>query len=258
MKVGVLGPEGTYTHEAASQYFDELEPVFCSTITESLDSETETAIVPIENSLGGGVTETIDELRKRDVEVTGEKVLEINHCLVSREKGIKDIQKVRSHPQALSQCKEFIREFGFEEIEASSTAKAAAELGEGEAAIASETAAHVHDLNVIKKGLQDTKSLTRFLIINGESTEPEKTSIILEPEKDYPGLLSSMLSCLSGHDINLSQIQSRPTREKLGKYFFYIEADAGKEDENFQNALDCLKTYTELQVLGSYRSDNHA
>jgi prephenate dehydratase len=251
-----LGPEGTYTHEAADSYFENLEPVFCSTITECLEAEAETAIVPIENSLGGGVTETIDMLREKDADVTGEKILDINHCLISKETSIDDVEKAVSHPQALSQCREFIQSRGFEQAESSSTAKAAAELDGGEAAIASETAAKVHGLNILEKSIQDKQSITRFLIINGpEKGEQNKTSLILEPGDDRPGILHSMLGCFAGQQINLSQIESRPTKTGLGEYFFYIEAETDKGEEKFQKAVKCLKTYADVKILGSYRSN---
>lgn len=251
----MLGPEGTYTHEAAEKYFENLEPVFQSTITECFESDTQTAIVPIENSLGGGVTETIDLLREEDVNITAEKVLDIDHCLISNEDSIEEVDKVVSHPQALSQCREYIQSRGFEKIESSSTANAAAELSSGEAAIASETAAKVHDLNTLESSIQDKKSVTRFLIVNGEKEAEQKTSMILEPGDDRPGLLHSMLGCLAGQQINLTQIESRPTKEGLGEYFFYIEAESGKNEGKFQKAVKCLKTYSEVKIIGSYRSN---
>ena len=251
----MLGPEGTYTHEAADNYFENLEPVFCSTITECLKSDAETGIVPIENSLGGGVTETIDILRNKGSKVTGEKVLDIDHCLVSKEDDMKDVEKIVSHPQALSQCRDFIQSKGFEQVESSSTAKAASELDEGEAAIASKTAAEVHELNVLERSIQNKQSMTRFLIVNGEKEAEQKTSLILEPGDDRAGLLHSMLGCLAGQQINLSQIESRPTKEQLGEYFFYIEAEAGKSEERFQKAVKCLETYAKVKILGSYRSE---
>jgi prephenate dehydratase len=251
LRVALLGPQGTYTHQAAEKYFEDLEPEFCSTIREVFDSEVEVKLVPIENSLGGGVTETVDLLRERDVEISAEVVLPIEHALISHEKDISDIEKVRSHPQALDQCQELISEHGWEKIEGSSTAGAVENLEPGEAALASEIAAEISDVEVLDTSVQDKDTnVTRFLVLNGEPETQQKTSLVLEPGEDRPGLLHAMLSCFAGQQINLSHIQSRPTKEKLGEYYFYVEAEAA--GEKVELAEKCLETYGEVKNLGSY------
>ncbi|MFB6144464.1 MAG: prephenate dehydratase [Candidatus Nanohaloarchaea archaeon] len=255
MEVALLGPEGTYTHQAAEEYFDELEPVFCSTLKEVFESG-HVKFVPFENSLGGGVSESADLLREHDVEVTGEQRLEINHALVSEEEELESIEKLRSHPQALEQSRKLIEEHGFEQVEASSTAGAAEEVKgeEGEAALASELAAEIYDLNILQREVQDNgNNVTRFLVLDGEEEEGEKTLMILEPGEDRPGLLSNMLSCFSGHGINLSYIQSRPTKQGLGDYYFLVEAEADSGEREFELSLKCLESYADVKVLGSYR-----
>lgn len=251
MKVALLGPEGTYTHQAAEKYFDNLDPEFCSTIRDVFESDVEAKLVPIENSLGGGVTDTIDLLREKDEKISGEVVLPIQHALISGEEKIEDIQKVVSHPQALTQCQDIIEENNWTSEEANSTAGAVEGLEEGEAALASEIAADINRKNILKRSVQDRDvNVTRFLILNGESNVREKASIILEPGEDRPGLLHAMLSCFAGHEINLSHIQSRPTKEKLGEYYFYVEAQAaGKQ---LQKAVTALETYGEVLNLGEY------
>ena len=252
MKVALLGPEGTYTHQAAEKYFEDLEPEFCSTIREVFDSETQAKLVPIENSLGGGVTDTIDLLREKDEKISGEVVLPIQHALISDEKDISDIKKIVSHPQALAQCQELIEEHGWETEEANSTAEAVEGLEAGEAALASEIAAEINDKNVLRTSVQDRDvNVTRFLVLNGEPETREKSSLILEPGEDRPGLLHAMLSCFAGHEINLSHIQSRPTKEKLGEYYFYVEAQAA--GERLQKAVTALETYGEVQNLREYK-----
>jgi prephenate dehydratase len=251
MKVALLGPEGTYTHQAAEKYFENLEPVFCSTIREIFDSEVDVKFIPVENSLGGGIADTIDFLHEEGEDITAEVQLKIEHALISHEE-IEDIERIVSHPQALAQSRDIIEEYGWEEVEADSTSSAVESLGEKEAALASEIAAELNDVPVLKRSVQDTDSnTTRFFVLNGPSEEGEKTSMILEPGEDRPGLLHSMLSCFAGHHINLSHIQSRPTKKELGDYFFYIEAETG-EGEKLDNALQCLETYAEVQMLGSY------
>jgi len=254
-KVAVLGPEGTYTHQAAEEYFEEYEPVFCSSIQEIVSSDVDAAVVPFENSLAGGVGKAIDILKNSDTKVTGEHLLEIDHVIASKEEDVSEVEKVKSHPQALGQCRDIIEEHGWEEFNTSSTAKAAQEVEEKEAVICSSLAARLHDLNILEEKVQDNSSnTTRFFILESGDDGGEKTSVILEPSVDYPGLLGSMLSCFSGHGINLSYIQSRPSKEGLGHYYFYVEAEENEDSEDFRNAKQCLETYAEVKVLGSYSS----
>ena len=250
MRVALLGPEGTYTHQAAKKYFGEFEPDFCSTIREVFESETEIKFVPVENSLGGGVSDTIDLLRKNGDKITAEVVLPINHALIS-DSNLGEIETVKSHPQALAQSEEIISEHGWEKVETDSTAKAVEEIEEGEAALASEIAAEINDKPILETAVQDTETnTTRFFVLNGEPEPEEKASIILEPGEDRPGLLHSMLSCFAGHQINLSHIQSRPTKKGLGEYFFYVEAEAA--DKRLDKAVQCLETYGDIKVLGKF------
>lgn len=249
-KVALLGPEGTYTHQAAKKYFGDFEPAYCSTIREVFESEVETKFVPVENSLGGGVSDTVDLLRETDNEITAEVALPINHALISHT-GLENIETVKSHPQALAQCQELINRHGWNEVETDSTAKAVENLEPGEAALASEIAAEINNVPILQKSVQDTDSnTTRFFVLNGSPEPSEKTSIILEPGEDRPGLLHSMLSCFAGHQINLTNIQSRPTKKELGEYFFYVEANI--EDKNLENGVKCLETYADVKKLGEY------
>lgn len=255
MKVALLGPKGTYTHQAAEIYFENLEPKFCSSIKEVFQSETETKFIPVENSLGGRVTDTIDLLRKHDEKITEEIQLQINHALISDESK-ENIKKIKSHPQALSQCQEIIEKHGWDKEEASSTASAVKNLEKGEAALASEVSAKIFDKKILEKSVQDTDSnITRFFVLNGDPSHHEKTSLILEPGEDRPGLLHAMLSCFAGHQINLSHIQSRPTKQKLGEYYFYVEAETAGKD--LEKAMKCLETYVQVKNLGSYGSQKH-
>lgn len=252
MKVALLGPEGTYTHQAAEKYFKGLEPNFCSTIREVFESDTEAKLVPIENSLGGGVTDTIDLLREEEEKISGEAVLPIQHALISDEQNIEDVEKIISHPQALTQCQDIISENDWEKEESNSTAEAVEGLEPSEAALASEIAAEINGKNILRKSVQDRDvNVTRFLVLNRKPETQEKSSLILEPGEDRPGLLHAMLSCFAGHEINLSHIQSRPTKEKLGEYYFYVEAQAA--GEKLQKAVTALETYGEVQNLGEYR-----
>jgi len=249
-QVALLGPEGTYTHQAAKKYFGEFEPDFCSTIREVFESDTELKFVPVENSLGGGVSDTVDLLREKDNEITAEVALGINHALIS-DSELEEIEVIKSHPQALAQSQEIINKHGWEEMETDSTAKAVENLEEGEAALASEIAAEINNKPILQKSVQDTDTnTTRFFVLNGDPEDHEKASIILEPGEDRPGLLHSMLSCFAGHQVNLSHIQSRPTKKKLGEYYFYVEAEAG--DEKLEPVMKCVETYADVKKLGQY------
>ena len=251
MKVALLGPKGTYTHQAAASYFEDLETDFCSTIRDVFNSETEVKFVPVENSLGGGVSDTVELLREGGDRITAEVRLQIEHALISDEDSIEDIETVKSHPQALSQCQELIEEHGWEKEETGSTAAAVEELGEGEAALASEIAAEINDKNVLDTSVQDTDSnVTRFFVLNGEPEDQEKTAMVLEPGEDRPGLLHAMLGCFAGHQVNLTHIQSKPTKRKLGEYYFYVEAETAGEE--LEDTVKCLETYAEVQNLGSF------
>ena len=250
MRVALLGPEGTYTHQAAKKYFGEFEPDFCSTIREVFDSDTKIKFVPVENSLGGGVSDTVDLLRDNGNEVTAEVVLSIEHALIS-DSSLEEIETVKSHPQALAQSEEIISNHGWDKVETDSTAQAVEGIEEGEAALASEIAAEINDKPVIETAVQDTETnITRFFVLNGDSEAEEKASLILEPGEDRPGLLPSMLSCFAGHQVNLSHIQSRPTKNKLGEYYFYVEAEAA--DDRLDKAVQCLETYADVKILGKF------
>jgi len=251
VKVALLGPKGTYTHQAAEKYFEDLEPVFCSTIREVFNSETEVKFVPVENSLGGGVSDTLELLKKGNDTVTAEVHLPIQHALISEEDSRSNIEKVKSHPQALSQSQNIIEQHGWEKEETNSTASAVEDLEKGEAALASEIAAKINKKDILQKSVQDTDSnVTRFFVLNGEPDAQEKTALVLEPGEDRPGLLHAMLSCFAGHQVNLTHIQSKPTKRKLGEYYFYVEADAA--GEKLQNTIDCLETYADVLKLGEF------
>ncbi|MFB6187678.1 MAG: prephenate dehydratase [Halobacteriaceae archaeon] len=253
MDVALLGPRGTYTHEAAETFFTSYEPEFCQTLVDVFEADTDAAIFAFENSLEGSVSNAIDLLRQTERSITGEYKHPINHCLLAEHDDITAIKRVRSHPQALGQCQAIIREYGWEQIESPSTAQAIHNLESNEAAIASELAGTLNEMHILRTGIADSETnVTRFLILDHAPTEGEKTAMILDPGEDRPGLLHSMLGCFSGHDINLSYIQSRPTKTKLGKYYFFVEAEIGRDSPRFQRALQCLETYTDVNILGSY------
>ena len=259
MKVAILGPEGTYTHQAADQYFgEELEPVFYSTIAEVFNSEETKKIIPIENTLGGDVEESIEQFQQKDdLKIKAEQTIPINHCLISNE-GLEDIEVVKSHPQALSQCQGYIKNKGWTKKETGSTAQAVTQLEDGEAAIASEIAAKINQKSIIEENIQDNQqNQTRFFIIQAgkdqeEVQEPEKTSLIIEPEEDRPGILHEILGKFAEKEINLTHIQSRPKKTQLGEYYFYIEANIKNKTQGFQEAEKQTRNIADIKKLGKY------
>ncbi len=262
MKVAILGPRGTFSEEAAKKYNAEL--VLCSDIEEIFnkveEGSADLGIVPIENSLEGSVNQTLELLLKRNLYIYDEIVLDINHCLMSLEKEIKDVKEVISHPHALAQCKNFIKKLGVKTRNFPSTAEAAKEIKEkklrGVAAIAPKISAELYGLNILAEGIQDEKeNKTRFIVVSkkfNKRTGKDKTSIIIGL-LDRPGSLYEALGVFAKRGINLKKIESRPSKKALGDYIFYIDFEGHIEDDNVKKALNELKDKVSfLKVLGSY------
>ena len=276
MRVAFLGPAGTFTEEAlrasAPGPVDEVPyPSIYETVMAVHDGETDMAVVPIENSLEGSVTTTLDALATdaQDVQIAKEFVLPVTHNLIAgHEMPLEHIQRVISHPQATPQCTRFLREHlghaerGF----AGSTAEAVrivAEANEPWAAIGSKLAAELYGAVVLAEGIEDeTGNETRFVWLGREGHaplgEPNKTSIVFWGFSDVsPGALVDVLTELSSRNINLSKIESRPRRVGgLGHYMFFADLDGAAGDPNVTEALSALTTRVrEMKVLGSYPAD---
>lgn len=272
-RTAFLGPAGTYTEEAlrASAPFEVEEvpyPSIYETVMAVHNGEAEMAVVPIENSLEGTVTTTLDALAMEadDVRIAKEFVLPIRHYLVARaELPLGDIARVLSHPQATAQCVRFLRERlpQAERVSAGSTADAVrtvAESGEPWAAIASRLAAELYGAAVLAEGIEDESgNETRFVwLARGGAAplgEPTKTSIVFWGFNDVsPGALVDVLTELSSRDINLTKIESRPRRVGgLGHYMFFADLDGSETDPHVREALDALATRVRaMKVLGSY------
>ncbi|MFQ5815006.1 MAG: prephenate dehydratase [Candidatus Hydrothermarchaeaceae archaeon] len=264
-KVAILGPRGTFSEEAAARFFrdpdfllaDDIEEVFENVVAGKADY----GIVPVENSLEGSVGMTMEMLLKEGAKIYGEVTLDIKQQLLAPE-GVKlnEIKVVASHPHALAQCKEFIRKYNFTPANYASTAEAAREIARlktpGTAAIASETAASMYGLRVIKRDIQDDYlNKTRFLVIHrGDhpQTGNDKTSIVIGLE-DKPGALYELLGAFAERQINLTKIESRPSRKALGDYIFYIDLEGHRTDPFVEDVLSDLKRRSSfLKVLGSY------
>ncbi|MDA1196543.1 MAG: prephenate dehydratase [Nanoarchaeota archaeon] len=265
MKIAALGPEGTFSHAAVLAYDKQAKIVFYSTLYEVFEAvdkgEVVVGIVPIENSLSGTIGLTTDALMKFDVSVNGEVVLPINHHLAGTGK-MGDITSVYVQPQTHDQCASFIREHLYDAqiLMTQSNADSAQNLqsneAEGVAAIVPSLAIDHYGLKIIQKNIQDyDHNMTRFFVIgkkSGEKSGKDKTSIAVTPIEDAPGLLHSLLSVFADRSINLTKMESRPAKSKLGDYVFFIDFQGHRDDENIIDAFVSIEKKFSLKVLGSY------
>lgn len=263
--VAFLGPEWTYSnlaavsifgHSARYLSFPSLEEVFDAL----LKGKAQAAVVPVENSLQGGVGRTLDLLYERQVRVVQECFLEIAHYLCGTGERLQDIRRLHAHPQAMEQCRRWLLENlrNIETYECASTAQAAqlARKDPTAAAICNLHAAHHYELNILAERIEDhAGNTTRFLALSDHVNPPtgsDKTSILFAVP-DQPGALHASLEAFARYRVNLSRIESRPNRLFSWQYTFFADLEGHQEDENLQKALNDLKDrVTFLKVLGSY------
>jgi chorismate mutase/prephenate dehydratase len=264
-----LGPVASFSHQAAvtvcghgvalhpldsiPEVFDEVESGRCSL-----------GIVPVENSTEGIVTHTLDCFPESNLSIVGEVVLAIRLALLSRSP-LTEVRTVYSHPQALAQCRRYLasRLPGAEVGEVSSTA-AAAKLAAGEvgaAAVGSEVAGELYGLSVVGEGIEDFHhNRTRFLVIGRGAPPPtgsDRTSLLISL-KHRPGVLSAALAPLAEAGINLTKIESRPSKEKAWEYLFFIDVDGHRDDMALKAAMKAMEADChQLRVLGSYPKDTN-
>ena len=261
--ISFLGPKGTFTHEAASIIGDDLIP-YCTipAVLESVvNDESLYGVVPIENSIEGPVGITLDSLaNKFDLKIYKEIIIPINqNLIVNPGTKMEDIEDVYSHAQAIAQCQEFISRNKIQPHYAISTANAAKSIigDKTKAAIGNSMAAELYNLEILKRDIQDTENNeTRFVVVSKEDHEPtgrDKTSIIFSIYEDKPGALYDVLGIFRKNDINLTKIESRPSKKGLGKYLFFIDYIGHRKDAIFEDIINEIdeKTYF-LKILGSY------
>jgi len=274
LTVAFLGPAGTYTEEALLASAEgEVEAVACTTVHETVmavqEGRTDRAVVPIENSLEGGVAATLDALAGEadGVRISAEVIHPIHHNLIAaRPLDPPEITRVLSHPQATAQCGRFLRESlaGAELVPATSTAEAVRTVRDSSepwAALGSRLSAELYECEVLADRVEDrSDNLTRFVWLApaGQQAPPSdaftKTSIVFWGFNDTsPGALVDVLSELSERDINLSKIESRPRRVALGHYMFFADLDGHEQEPHVAEALEALgKRVETLRILGSY------
>lgn len=264
--VGILGPRGSYTEQAALEYFgdcsikdDYLSPQ--AVIEDVAKLVLDFGVVPVENSIQGGVASTFDALVSNRVNVIGEAVIPIKHVLACHPRAQK-FSRVLSHEQALNQCRDFLRAEHPDCVlePAASTSHAARKVVGDELldalVVCSEHAVDVYGLKVLARNIASvSNNETRFFVIGNidtESTGDDKTTIVFGL-KDKPGALYDSLYVFKDAGINLTRIESRPTKKKLGDYLFLADFEGHVKDKIVKQALSGLSESTAfLKVLGSY------
>jgi len=262
-KIAYLGPQTSFSHEAALIAFPNSVLIEKNSISQVFDSieknECDKGVVPIENSTGGSVPFTLDEFVKGKFFINKEFFVEIKQCLLGNS-SLKNIKKIYSHPQGFSQCNEWLKKNaqGIELIETTSTSKAAELASQNNefGAIASEFAAKKFGLKVIENNINDDKeNSTRFVVVSSKKNEEKlgtKTSIIFGV-KNEPGSLFNAIESFKTFGVNMTKIESRPLKKKKWEYLFFIDFDGNTAKSKVKKALAELNKHcVEVIVLGSY------
>jgi chorismate mutase/prephenate dehydratase len=267
LKVAYLGPEGTYTQAAVFRQFGHSVRALALPTTDEVFQEVEAGnadlgVVAVENSTEGTVTNTQDRFITSPLHICGEVELRIHHCLMGRMDSLERIVRVCTHSQALAQCRGWLDEYlpDVERVAVSSNAEGARRARDeaGTAAIAGDTAAEVYGLNLLAREIEDRQdNSTRFLVIGRKLLQPsgrDKTTLLLSAgHTKSPGALHRLLEPLARHKINITRIESRPSRRRKWDYVFFIDIEGHAEDAGVRRALASLKQRASLfRVLGSY------
>lgn len=266
VRVAFLGPDGTFSHQAASRQFGaQVDLVPATTLrdvfTATERGDTHFGVVPVENTIEGPINVTFDALVETDVTICSEIKLEIAQHLMSRSGRMEDIQRVASHPQPLAQCRRWLETNlpGVDTVETTSTA-AAAQLAHADAKVASigsEVTAEVYDLIPIASNIQDQRgNTTRFLVIGRETPAPsgqDLTSAVFTVRRDQAGALHDLLGPFARHGVNLTAVQSRPMKGKPWEYIFIVDMEGHQRDPNVRRALEeAASVSASHKVLGSF------
>jgi chorismate mutase/prephenate dehydratase len=267
LKIGFLGPEGTFSQQAVLKHFGHSVralplPAISEVFEEVQAGHADFGVVPIENSTEGTVNHTLDMFLNSPLKICGEIELRIRQHLMGRMQGLQKIVRVCSHPQSLAQCRQWLDEHlpNIERVSVSSNAEAArrARDEDGTAAIAGEAAAEVYGLGVIVPEIEDTAdNTTRFLVIGRKlfsaSGQDKTTLLVSAGDTQSPGALHRLLGPLAKNSITMTRIESRPSRKRKWDYVFFIDVLGHAEQSPLKDALDDLKQASTLfRVLGSY------
>jgi len=267
LKVGFLGPEGTFTHTAVSKFFGHSVRAMPLPSIDEVFQEVESGvadfgIVPIENSTEGTVNHTVDRFLVSPLKICGEVELRVEQHLMGTLGRLEDIRRVCAHAQSLAQCRGWLSEYlpDVEKIAVSSNAEGARRARDesGTAAIAGGTAADLYGLHIMVANIEDRPdNTTRFLVVGRKLLAPsgdDKTSILVSAaDTDSPGALYRLLEPLARHEISMTRIESRPSRQRKWHYVFFMDLEGHAEDPRLDAALKELEQNASLfRVLGSY------
>ncbi len=264
LRVGFLGPEGSFSHLAAQRKFGasvEYRPLadIRAVFEEVARGHCDLGLVPIENSVGGGVVDTLDSFIEADVHICAEVIVEIHHNLLAN-CSPEEIRLVASKPEVFAQCRKWLST-SFQKVElvpvaSSSRAAEMAAEEKGLAAIGSTLAAELYSLKIVFSNIEDNpNNMTRFFVISREPakrTGRDKTGIMFTTAH-RSGALVDMLNVFARYGINLTNIDTRPSKRRVWEYYFFIDAEGHRDDENFVKALAEAREHCgEMHVLGSY------
>jgi prephenate dehydratase len=264
-KVAFQGEIGAFSEDAAIKFFGVIEPLPSRSFADAFEAVSRDAasfgVVPIENSQAGSINDTYDLLLKYDLNICGEIVLPVNQCLMAPEgESLETIRYVYSHPQALTQCEEYLRKLNTTIVptyDTAGSAKLVKEKGlQHSAAVASRRAAQIYGLKLLAENIQtNPNNYTKFVVVSRERADraaDSKTSIVFAT-KNMPGTLYASLGAFATRGINLTKLESRPSRQKPWEYVFYADFEGHVEDKPCLAALESLRGTTKfIKILGSY------
>lgn len=270
LRVAFLGPEGTFTQAAVAKHFGHgVDTVPLSAIDEVFrEVEAHSAdygVVPVENSIEGVVSHTLDMFTRASLRICGEIVLPVHQCLLAADGDFDAVQRVYSHRQSLAQCREWLdaRLPAAERVPVSSNGEAARLAGEehGAAAIAGHAAAEVYDLQVVAANIEDDPSnTTRFLVIGEQNVPPtgsDKTSLVVS-NINRPGALYELIEPFARHGVSMTRIESRPSRRTPWDYNFFVDCEGHADESPLADVLDELRERASyFRILGSYPAAVH-
>ena len=265
MTVAYLGPQGTFSQEAAAKHFGGLTTLApCGSIDEVFRQvETGAAgygVVPVENSTEGAIGRTLDLLLSTPAMICGEVMLPIRQCLMSRSGRLGDIRKLYSHAQSFSQCQQWLARnlprAGRVAVVSNAEAARLAARERGAAAIGPRTAAALYGLKLLARNIEDEgKNTTRFLVIAEHDAAPsgrDKTSLVMSA-RNVPGAMHELLTPLAANQVSMTRLESRPSRTGLWEYVFYVDIEGHQQDAKVARAFAELKQKASLlKILGSY------
>jgi chorismate mutase/prephenate dehydratase len=266
VRVAFQGERGAFTEDAVLTFFDDCETVplrYLGEVFQNALGKTDFGVVPVENSQAGSINETYDLLLEYPLNIYGEIILRVNHCLIALPGETLDgIRVVHSHPQALAQCQEYLSKLKVDLIPEYNTAGSAKKIKDeglqGHAAIASKRAARLYGLELLAADIETNKqNFTRFFAIcreNARRADVNKTSIVFGI-KNIPGALYSIMETFANRNINLTKLESRPSKNKPWEYVFYADFEGHQEDPVCHEALlELGQKISFVKILGSYPS----